>query len=216
MAQWWSFSALQFEKMFEQGHDLECMDTNALCVFVSLQRYLRRFVLFLLKEMKASQRKSSILSWLLFFRTVSTFSLGMKQSQRSLLPLRSKISSLELETLRSKKLLTEQCRYLHTGSNNQHSPTCAGGWGQWTLNCSQADLPDWLDYLSLFGISCTLCGWGWSYTGPAQCTSSHRRCGWWWASAPRANTTCRQPERGGEKSVVMHHFCMGCDWLKFK
>lgn len=83
MAQWWSFSALQFEKMFEQGHDLECMDTNALCVFVSLQRCLRRFALFLFKVMKASQWKSSILSWLLFFRTVSTFSLGMKQSQRS-------------------------------------------------------------------------------------------------------------------------------------
>lgn len=120
MAQWWSFSALQFEKMFEQGPDLEYMDTNALCLFVSLQRCLRRFVLFLFKEMKASQWKSSILSWLLFFRTVSTFSLGMIQSQRSLLPLRSKISSLELETLRPKKLLTEQCRYLHT---RQQQPT---------------------------------------------------------------------------------------------
>lgn len=49
-------------------------------------------------------------------------------------------------------------------------------------------------YLSLSGVRFTLCGWGWSYTGPAQCTSSHQRCGWWWASAPRANTTCQQPE----------------------
>lgn len=211
MAQWWSFSALQFEKMFEQGLDLECMDTNALCVFVSLQR----FVLFLFEEMKASQWKSSILSWLLFFRTLLTFSLGMKQSQRSLLPLRSKISSLELETLRSKKFLTEQCRYLHTATTNipqlvlvaedsEHwtvpRPNCLTGLT--TRVCLGSVVPCAVEVdltrvqLNVLPLIEDAVDDGLQHLVQIQHADSLKE--------------------GGKKSVVMHNFCMGCDWLKFK